>query len=31
MLDAWFRFGDNRFSAEVNGVTAVLDLPGKGF
>ena len=28
MIDAWFKFGGNQFMAEVNGITAVLDIPG---
>ncbi|KAL4230559.1 Thrombospondin type 1 repeat-containing protein [Mactra antiquata] len=28
MIDAWFKFGKGQFLAEVNGLTAKLDIPG---
>ncbi|XP_053398910.1 SCO-spondin-like isoform X2 [Mercenaria mercenaria] len=28
MIDAWFKFGKGNFKAEVNGLTAMLDIPG---
>lgn len=28
MIDAWFKFGKGQFVAEVDGLTATLDIPG---